>query len=265
MPTTMITIIIFAAIALSIVAIYISQARERSRAEKIRRASICNGRYQRMQQLLHDLPPQYLNNELRIMIAQRSVETLNELIQINNNPRHTEYLSADLEYLKQLKENNPSFPAVKVTTDAQAKEVRDNLEALQRFIQFQFKNKRLSEDSAKKYLNHITLSFCQSKADLFNVRAQAAKSKPRVAIHNYHCAIDAFKPIANHPQAAKTIQEYKLKIKQLEAEASQQIPNNPENMQNTEHTEHQESKNSEWDSFLEDDKDTWQKKNNYDN
>ena len=258
MSTTMITIIIFSAIILSITAIYISQAKERSRAEKIRRTNICNGRYQRMQQLLHELPPQYLNNELRIMIAQRSVETLNELLKISSSPRHAEYLNSDLDYLKQLKENSPKFPAVKITTEAKAKEVRDNLEMLQRFIESQLKNKQLPAANAKIYHDHITLSICQSKADLFNARAQAAKSKPRVAIHNYHCAIDAFESLIKNPQAAKIIQEYKIKIKQLEAEADQNIPKAPENTENT------ESENTEWDSFLED-KDTWQKKNNYDN
>ncbi|MFT6904122.1 MAG: hypothetical protein ACJAS1_000767, partial [Oleiphilaceae bacterium] len=72
MSTTTITIIIFTVIFLSIGAMYLSQARERARIEKIRRTNICNERYQRMQLLLHDLPPQYLNNELRIMIAERS-------------------------------------------------------------------------------------------------------------------------------------------------------------------------------------------------
>src|SRR5690554_2321236 len=101
MSTTVITIIIFSVIILSVTAIYISQSRERARLEKIRRTNICNDRYQRMQQLLHDLPPQYLNNELRVMIAERSIETLNELLKLNKNPRHEGYLQSDLDYLKQ--------------------------------------------------------------------------------------------------------------------------------------------------------------------
>jgi hypothetical protein len=255
MSTTTITIIIFSVIILCVAAIYISQAKERARIEKIRRTNICNERYQRMQQLLHDLPPQYLNNELRSMIAERSIETLNELLRMDKNPRHEAYLKADLEYLKQLRENNPKFPATKITSEAKAKEVRLNLEALHRFIQTQHKNKRLPAASAKKYLDHITLSICQSKADLFCARAQAAKNKPRVAIHNYHSAIDAFKTLVNHPRVAKIIQEYKLKIKQLEAEANEQIPKSATKADN---------ENTEWDSFLKE-KDTWQKKNNYDN
>lgn len=259
MSTTVITIIIFSVIILSVTAIYISQSRERARLEKIRRTNICNDRYQRMQQLLHDLPPQYLNNELRVMIAERSIETLNELLKLNKNPRHEGYLQSDLDYLKQLKENKPKFPAVPVTSEAKAKEVKHNLEVLQRFIESQHKNKKIPAADAKKYLDHITLAICQSKADLFNARAQAAKGKPRVAIHNYHSAINTFKPLEKTPQAAKIIQQYKLKIKQLETEIEQETQASRPNS-----TADTDAEKKEWDSFL-DKKDDWQKKNNYDN
>ncbi len=258
MPTTTITIIIFAVIFLSIGVLYLSQARERARIEKVRRTNICNERYQRMQQLLHELPPQYLNNELRIMIAERSAETLKELLRINSNPRHEAYLKSDLDYIKQLRENNPKFPKVAINSEVKAKEARNNLEVLHRFIESQHKNKRISGANAKKYLDYITFSICQSRADLYCTKAEVAKDKPRVAIHNYHCAIDAYKPLANHPQAVKTIQQLKATIKALEQEAQQQ--NNPKKADDS---INKEIKNKEWDSFLED-KDTFQKKKNFD-
>lgn len=258
MSSTTITIIIFAVICLSITAIYISQARERARVEKARRTTICMDRYQRMQQLLHDLPPQYLNNELRVMILERSIETLHELIQLNHDSKHESYLQADLESLKQIREQNPKFAPIPVNSEAKAKEVRDNLEILHRFIESQHRNKRLTAAVAKKYLDFIKLSICQSRADLFCSRAQAAaKEKPRLAIHNYHCAIDAFKALSEHPQALKAVQQLRLKIKALEAEADQQ------NQATKAQADPVQQHKTEWDTFLKDD-DTWQKKNNYD-
>lgn len=257
MSSTTITILIFAAICFSITAIYISQARERARVEKARRTTICMDRYQRMQQLLHDLPPQYLNNELRVMILERSIETLHELIQLNRDAKHESYLEADQENLKQVREQNPKFPPVPINTEAKAKEVRDNLEILHRFIESQHRNKRLTAAVAKKYLDFIKLSICQSKADLFVARADAAKEKPRLAIHNYHCAIDAYKTLAEHPQALKAIQQYRIKIKALEALAEEQ-----KNATKTQ-VDPVEKNKSEWDSFLKDE-DTWQKKQDYD-
>lgn len=260
MSTTTITIAIIAVICLSIGAIYISQARERARVEKIRKTNVLTERHNRMQQLLHDLPPQYLNNELRIMIAERSADTVKELLLLNKTDRLQGYLTADHDYLKNLRENNPKFPAVPVKTEAKAKEVRGYLEVLQRFVQSQHKAKRLSGGSAKKYLDHITLSICQSRADLFVGKAEAANGngKPRVAIHNYHNAIDAFKEFAKHPQAAKAIALYKAKIKALEELADQ----NNQKFRDQEEARNQEA-NKEWDSFLDKD-DNWQKKNSYD-
>lgn len=257
MSTTTITIIIFAVIFLGIGAISISQAREKARIERVRRASICNDRYQRLQHLLNDLAPQYLNNELRIMITERSLETVNELIRLNNEPKYQAYLESGLNYIKQLRENNPKFPNVVINSEAQAKQARDNLGVLYRFIETQHKNKRIPKENAQKYLEYIKFSICQSKADLFCSRAEAAKAKPRVAIHNYHSAIDAFKPLTNHPQAVKAIQQYKANIKALEDEADQK---NRELKAKS--SINIEDKNSEWGAIGKDD--TWQKKNNYD-
>ncbi len=215
-------------------------------------------RYQRMQQLLHDLPPQYLNNELRIMILERSIETLHELVQLNRDSKYESYLKNDIENLKQIREQNPNFPPVAVNNEAKAKEVRSNLEILFRFIESQHRNKRLTAPVAKKYLDFIKLSICQSKADMFCSRAESAKAKgkPRVAIHNYHSAIDAYKALSEHPQALKAIQQLRINIKALEAEAEQQT-------QSLKTTPEPEKENTEWDSFLKDDN-SWQKKNTYD-
>ena len=259
MPTTNITLIIFGVICLCIGTIYFAQARERARIEKIRKTGLLNERHRRMQQLLYDLPPQYLNNELRAMIAERSVDTLNQLIRLNNDERVKGYLAADHEYLKQLREKNPRFKPVPVQTEAKAREVRGILEILQRFIQTQQKNKRINAVIAKKYQDHITISICQSKADLLCTRAEAANKngKPRVAIHNYHGAIDAFKEYAQLPIAAKSIAGFRAKIKALEALAAQQS-------QKSDAEGDASSGNKEWDSFLGDKDDDWQKKNQYD-
>ena len=130
MSTPVITIAIIAVIFLAIGAVYFAQAREKARLERIRKSNVLTERHNRMQQLLHELPPQYLNNELRIMIAERSVETLNELMQINDSERLKGYLAADHDYLKQMRESNPKFKPVKVTSEGKAKEVRSYLEVL---------------------------------------------------------------------------------------------------------------------------------------
>jgi len=248
-----------------------SQARERARIEKIRKTNLLTERHRRMQQLLYELPPQYLNNELRIMIAERAVETVNELINIQHDPRLEKYLEEDLQFLNELRVKNPKFKAVPIQNEAKAKEVRGTLEVLYNFIESQHKNKRLNASNTKKYLDHIRLSVCQSKADLFACKAESAsKTKPRVAIHNYHSAIDAYKELPQHPQAQKAITLYRAKIKALEELANQNNQkvkdqakqNEPQAANQKEETPDTQSK--EWDEFLGDGKGLQQKKNQYD-
>jgi len=259
MSVTTITIAIFAVICISIVVIYIGQARERARIEKVRKISALSERHRRMQCLLHDLPPQYLTNELRGMIADRSIETLNELAALKNDQRIKDHLEQDREFLKNLRESKLSFKPVKIRDENAAKEVRKLLQVLYKFVQSQNKRKLLDSASTKKYLDQIVFAASQSKADMFAVRAEQGlkAGKPRVAIHNYHNAIAAFKELAQHPQAAQAINQYRQRIKELEQTADQR------NQAVKEKSQQKLEGSSEWDNFLKDD-DQWKKKNTYD-
>lgn len=260
MSSTEITIAITAVIFISIIAVYFVQAREKARIEIIRKLNVLRERHRHLQQLLHELPPQYLTNELRTMILERSIETVGELVKIKNDARSQAALKQDQEQLKTLAEKNPTFKPVPVRDENMAKEVRKLLEILLRFIQTQHKRKIIDAASAKKYQEQIIFLAAQSKADLFNARANAANKagKPRVAIHNYHNAIESFKDMAKHPQAATLIKEYRSKIKALEEVADEH------NRKVKEEAQKKMDSNDEWNSFLGDDKNDWKKKNAYD-
>jgi hypothetical protein len=238
--------------------IYLSQMRERARIEKIRKTNALTERHNRMQLLLHELPPQYLNNELRIMVTERSIETINELSVLKGDEKLKQQLSQEQDFLKQLREKKPKFKPVVVQNEAKAKDVRILLESLSRFVQNQNKRKRLDATNTKKYINHIDFSISQSKADLFTARAKAAikGGKPRVGIHNYHNAIDAFKNLTNNPQASKAVAQFKAQIKELEQSADQQKGTQGNSAESA-------GENKEWDSFLKNDDDDWHKKNDY--
>jgi len=256
MSGTTITFAIFAAICVFIVVVWLGQMRERARIEKMRKTNTLTERHNRMQLLLHELPPQYLNNELRIMVTERSIETINELSTLKNDDRLKQQMAQEQDFLKNLREKSPKFKPVIVKNEAKAKDVRVLLESLSRFVQNLNKRKRLDGSNTKKYLSHIDFSICQSKADLFTARAEAADKagKPRVAIHNYHNAIESFKTLTNNPQATKTVTLFKAKIKSLEQSADQQKGTQSDDTAGD---------NKEWDSFLKNDEDDWHKKNDY--
>lgn len=259
MSGTTTTIVIFGVICLCVGAIYIAQARENARLDKLRKINYLNERYKQMQCLLYDLPPQYLNNELRIMITERSIETLTELNGLKNDARLTAQIQQDQDFLKQLREQNPEFKPVKVKDEVAAKEVRKLLEILFRFVQSQHKRKMLDAASTKTYLGHISFYSAQSSADLFARIAEEANKagKPRVAIHNFHSAIAAFKDLSNIPQAVQAINHYRAQIKTLESVADE----HNQKVKNAAQDKLEDSQ--EWDKYLDDDG-GWKKKNNYD-
>ena len=259
MQATTITVLIFAIICASIGVIYYVQARERARLERIHKIGQLGDRYRRMQQLLHALPPQYVNNELRILITERSIETLVELLNLKSDLQFQQALEQDRNYLKQLRENPPKLNPVPIQNEEAAKNVRELLEVLYRVVESMGKRKILNAASVTRYLQYIQLSACQCRADMFITRAEAAKKigKLRVAIHNLHNAVSALKDIATHPHAIEAIKSYREQIKALELAADQQNQAVKKDSQKT------LEDSTEWDSFLKDD-DTWKKKNTYD-
>ena len=259
MPVSTITIAIFSAICLAVGVLYFAQMRERARIERVRKISNLAERYRRLQSLLSDLPPQYLSNDLRVMVAERSVETLKELIPLKRDAQLAEQLKADQEQLTQLRNSNTKFPPKPIRDENEAKEVRKLLQTLYKFVQGQHKRRLLDATTAKKHLEQITFFACQSRADVLVARAEAANKggKPRVAIHNYHTAIAAYKPVMNHPAAVNVIAGYKQRITALDQIADAQ------NKRVKEQAQAKLEANKEWDTFLKDD-DTWKKKNQYD-
>lgn len=259
MSVTTITFAIIAVILVSIVAIYFVQSRERARVEEIRKLNMFRERHRHLQQLLHELPPQYMSNELRIMILERSVEALNGIAKIKNDGKVAAGIKQDQDMLKHVREKNPKFKPVPIKTEAQALQMRKLLDVLSKFILTQQKRKQLDAVSAKKYMDQIAFAGAQSRADQFVARAEASKStKPRVAIHNYHNAIQAFKEIPNHPQAVQAINQYRANIKALEEVADEH------NRKLKEEAQKKLDSSDEWNSYLNEEDDEWKKKNAYD-
>lgn len=259
MSVVTITIIIVAIIGVCVFGIYVAQARERARIEKIQKIKLYSDRYQRLQRLLHELPPQYVSNELRVLIVTQSMDALKRLLSLKNDNRYEAYLQEDQDYLDQLNNKKLSLPPVNVNTPEKALEVRSLLEVLFKFVQQQAKQGVIDPGRAKQYLLQIKFGVAKSKADGLTAKAAQAtiNGKPRVAIHAYHSAIEAFKSIADYPKAAEAIAHYRAEIKKLEASADEH------NQKVKEKAEPEGPETSEWNEFLGDD-DEWKKKNAYD-
>lgn len=259
MSVVTITIIIVAIIGVCVTGIYFAQARERSRIEQIQKIKSFSDRYERLQRLLHELPPQYLPEELRILITQQSINSLERLIALKKSRNYESYLEGDKEYLTKLQNKTLKLSPVPVKSPEQAQEIRSLLEILFKFVQQQAKQKLLDPGRAKQYALQIKFSAVTSKTDSLVGKAEtAAKAgKPRVAIHAYHTAIEALKAMAEYPPAAEVILSFKQQIKALEQDADKH------NQEVKAKAQAQTEEGDKWNEFLGDD-DEWKKKNSYD-
>lgn len=260
MSATAITIIIILIILGSISLLFISQAREKARIEKIRKANALQDRYRRVQRLINEIPPQYLNKELRVMILERGIETLTELEALKPDPTTQSNIKNDQQALKAVQESTEAPKPVPIKDEATSKEVSKLLELLYRFIERQRATKKLDKTTSNKYLAYINYLISKVRADLATTKAKEAQKngKLRVAIHNYHNAISEMMRIKDNPLAVKAMSSYKAKIKQLEEAAEKEGKEDPVNPE-----AEKESLNKEWDDYLDKD-DDWQKKNAYD-
>jgi hypothetical protein len=260
MSATAITIVIILIILGSIAVLFISQAREKARIEKVRKTNAFQDRYRRLQRLINEIPPQYLNNELRVMILERSIETLTELSRLKSDPSIASNIEKDQQALTAVKESKEAPKPVPIKDEASSKEISKLLELLYRFIERQRAMKKLDQATSKKYLVYISYLISKAKADLAVVKAKEAEKsgKPRVAIHNFHNAVSEMMRIKENPLAIKAINGYKAKIKHLE-----EIADNEGKDEQLDPEADTESRNKEWDDYL-DKGDDWQKKNAYD-
>ncbi|ARU57297.1 MAG: hypothetical protein MI864_16545 [Pseudomonadales bacterium] len=249
--------IIVLIIFVSITILFIGQAREKAKIEKIRKANTLQDRYRRLKRISLDLPPQYLPRELKILLLERCIDTLNELKVIQNEKfKYASSLVEDTALLEQIKASKEKPKPQQITNEAQAKEVRTLLEALIKFIQNQSKKGFLEKSLAKKHTSFITYMASRSKADYYAAKAKEAisQNKLRIAIHNFHNAIGELEPTKSMTASQKAIQAYKIKIKELEKLADKV---------SKEGSEKKESMDKEWSEFMQDD-DDWKKKNAYD-
>jgi len=263
MSVTAITIIIILIILGSIAILFISQAREKARIEKIRKTNALQDKYRRMQRLITEIPPQYLNKELRIMILESCIDTLTKLKGLNPATELESKISINTTALQEVKDSKETPKSVPIKDDATAKEVSKLLELLFRFIERQRATKKIDPTTSKKYLIYINYLISKSKADLAISKAKESQKsgKLRAAIHNYHNAVSEMTRIKDNPLAIKAIKSYRVKIKELEVLAEQEGKEPTPDTQQTE----EGSLNKEWDSYLEKDKeDPWKKKNAYD-
>ncbi|PAV26742.1 hypothetical protein CF392_04030 [Tamilnaduibacter salinus] len=250
------TIVIFfgVIVVLSIIAIMVSQAREKARLERARRATALEDRFKLSQRLLSDIPSQYLSRDLRRMLLLHAEETCQSLEALKTDLPTGEWRQRIRKQREDLEAGGEGPAASRIDSKKKTSDIKIDLEHLYRIIETMQKQGRIDASLAKRNLKVIIYLLHRVQADYHVHQAQEATQNQRYrhAIHAYHMACSALDAVKDHPSAVKALKSFRGRITELEQAAEQQSGDKAG----------QDRLEKEWDSFLSEDE--WKKKADYD-
>lgn len=257
MDTTTIVLVLAGIVTLSIAIIVMSQMREKARIERSRKITMREDVYNRANRLLSEIPGQYLNPDLKLLLVKRMEAACNELAALKSDLPVSKW-KADAQELKSqiLEKRDPRTP-VKIDSPEKSAQVKELLQNLFKMIEAMHKSGEINTATAKKNLKYVLFLIHKTHADLhvFQARDYVRQNQIRKAIHAYHLASTEMGKSRDNPLAMKAVKSFRTRIKELEAM-------NTEGKDQTS-AESQAKLDREWDTFLHDDE--WKKKADYDN
>ncbi|HET8848453.1 MAG TPA: hypothetical protein VFM78_01110 [Marinobacter sp.] len=255
MDTITIVLVLAAIVTVSLVIIVISQMRERARIERARKLNAQEDAYQKANRLLTDIPGQYLNADLKLLLLKRMEEACQGLIALKSDHPVKQWLEATKNHKQQVLQKTDQQPPVKIDSPEKANYVKDLLQTLFKMIESMHKSGRLDAATAKKNLKYVLFLVHKTHADLyvFQARDHIRQNQIRKAIHAYHLASTEMGKSRDNPLAMRAVKSFRTRIKELESMSAE----------GKQSSEAHSKLDKEWDNFLHDDG-TWKKKADYD-
>ena len=256
MDTTAIIGLLAAIVVVSIAAITFTQLRERARIERARKVKALEDSYKRATTLLHELPNQYLTDELKLILLQRMETSCQDLDKLGTSLPVKDWLSEARLLKQKVKAGEDERPPMRIDSPEKSNRVKELLENLFKLLESMHKAGEQDSSAAKKNLKYVLFLVHKTHADLhiFQAREFIRQDEKRKAIHEYHLASTEMGKSRDNPLATKVIKSLRTRIKELEGQLGEGQPKQS--------TEEQNRLDKEWDTFLEDDK--WKKKADYD-
>lgn len=256
MDTTTIVIFFAVIVLLSIVAIVITQAREKAKIERARRAKALEDNFRGSQRLLEELPPQYLTRDLKSILLMRSEEICREAEPVKGTLPLEKWRSEIQTRRQQMEDGSDERSPQRIETPERAAEVKRQLQILFKVIESMQKRNRLDAQLARKNLKLVLFLVHKTQADLYvaQAREQTRQKQYRKAIHAYHLASTELGKVKDNPMALKAVKSFRTRIKELEGLLA------GDNPQTQDEEKHRLDK--EWGSFMHDEE--WKKKADYD-
>ena len=256
MDTTTIVIFFAAIVLLSIVAIVVSQAREKAKIERARRAKALEDSYRASRRLLEELPPQYLTKDMKSILLLRAEDVCRDGETLKGDLPVAKWRSEIQARRQQMEDGSDERSPQRIESPARAAEVKNQLQLLFKMVEGMQKRGRLDASLARQNLKLILFLIHKTQADLYvsQAREYTRQKQFRKAIHSYHLASTELGKAKDNPMALKAIKSFRVRIKELEDLANGEAPNTQD--------EEKQRLGKEWDSFLHDEE--WKKKADYD-
>lgn len=258
MNTTTIVLLLAVVVIVSILLIVGSQLRERNRIERARRIAAFEDSYNRSKRLLEELPGQYLNKELKLLIIRQMEQAALGLKSVKAGESATGKLQQATQLKQAVEAGSDRQAPVKVDTPEKSKQIQELLQVLFKQLENMHKTRLIDSVTAKKNLRYVLFLVHKTHADLhvFQAREHVKQNQIRKAIHEYHLASTEMNKSKENPLAVKAIKSFRTRIHELEEAAR-------ENRADGAATQESQTKlDREWDTFLHDDE--WRKKADYD-
>lgn len=169
MSSATIVVLVLAGIVALLFIGYINHMLEKSKLDRARRRAELVDRYRRCAALSEGLPGQLITPELKQLLNRLELHALDELVSIDRNepkyPLRAEELRQCISKGDELPVNNPPL---QITTDAQVKDVRFQLESLQAQIIRGAEEKALPVEHAKQWLAQVKHMLVHLYIEYFN-------------------------------------------------------------------------------------------------
>ncbi|WP_323750852.1 hypothetical protein [Marinobacter sp.] len=255
MEATTIVVILATIVAISLVIIVVSQMREKARIERMRKIRGQQDSYNRASRLLTEIPGQYLNTELKLILLKQMEDACKNLIALKSDKPIVEWLNTIKQIRQQAVDKTDNYPPTKIDSPEKSEQVKDSLNNLFKLIESMHKSGRLDSATAKQNLKYVLFLIHKSHADLhvFQARDHIRQNEIRKAIHAYHSASMEMVKSKDHPLALKAVKSFRTRIKELEASLRDDGAN----------AEHGTKLDQEWDHMLQDE-DSWKKRKDFD-
>ena len=256
MEATTIVIILAAIVALSLVIIVVSQMREKARIERMRKIRSQQDNYNRASRLLTEIPGQYLNSGLKLILLTQMEDACKNLTTLKTDKPVDQWLNTVKQTRQQVIDKTDNHPPVKIDSPEKSQQVKEHLNNLFKLIESMHKSGRIDAPTAKQNLKYVLFLIHKTHADLhvFQARDHIRQNEIRKAIHSYHSASMEMVKSKDNPLALKAVKSFRTRIKELEASLHDEDTT----------AEHGTKLDQEWDNMLQDEE-SWKKRKDFDN